>query len=287
MPGFLKHILWATDYSEESDHALLYADLFSKTFGAKLSALHVVPDFSPVLYEAHPALEAELTGRVETAVAASEARIREISKSRGIAFGDVLVRKGSPAAAICRAITKEHADLVVLGLTGADKGEGAMGTVAREVLRNSSVPVLVTKKKKGRVCVEKILVPTDFTEGEERERDFAWNLAKGFKATLGFLYVMELFGHDFRLPDHLFDTLLRKLQERERREHEDIKIVEEVTSARRAYEGIANYGEKHAYDLIVMSTHVGRLARYFLGSTTEKVIARAGIPVFAIPSSPR
>jgi nucleotide-binding universal stress UspA family protein len=284
MADFLKHILWATDYSDESQEALLYAGLFAKTFGARLSALHVVPDFSPVLYESLPAIEAELTGRIEEAEEAAKARIRDISKARGIVFDDVLIRKGSAAKAICEAADKENADLVVIGQTGiSGAGPSAIGSVANQVLRSSAVPVLVTKKRKGGPAIKKILVPTDFSGREEIERDYAWKLAKGFKGSLGFLYVMELFGHDFRLTDELFKAVLEKLKARKAKEHADIVIAEDVYKAVQAADGIVDYAAAHRYDMIAMSTHVGKVARFFLGSTTEKVIARSPVPVFAIP----
>jgi nucleotide-binding universal stress UspA family protein len=284
MADFLKHILWATDYSDESQEALLYAGLFAKTFGARLSALHVVPDFSPVLYESLPAIEAELTGRIEEAEEAAKARIRDISKARGIVFDDVLIRKGSAAKAICEVADKENADLVVIGQTGiSGAGPSAIGSVANQVLRSSAVPVLVTKKRKGGPAIKKILVPTDFSGREEIERDYAWKLAKGFKGSLGFLYVMELFGHDFRLTDELFKAVLEKLKARKAKEHADIVIAEDVYKAVQAADGIVDYAAAHRYDMIAMSTHVGKVARFFLGSTTEKVIARSPVPVFAIP----
>jgi nucleotide-binding universal stress UspA family protein len=284
MTDLCKHILWATDYSEESQEALLYAALFAKTFGCRLSAVHVVPDFSPVLYESLPAIEAELTGRIEEATEAAKARIREISKARGIAFDNVLILKGTPAKAICEAANKEKADLIVIGPAGASAGSRtAIGSVANQVLRSSFVPVLVTKKRKGAPAIKKILVPTDFSAREEIERDFAWKLAKGFKASLGFLYVLELFGHDFRLTDELFKAVLEKLKARKAKEHEDIVIAEDVYKAVRAADGIVDYAANHQYDMIVMSTHVGKVARFLLGSTTEKVIARSPVPVFAIP----
>ncbi len=283
MTDFLKHILWATDYSEESEHALLYADLLAKKFGSRLSALHVVPDFSPVLYEAHPGMEAELTGKIEAATEASEARIKDISRAKKITFDNVLIKTGSPAKVICEAIDKEKANLVVVGLTGQGTSGAPMGGVVTRLLHSSSVPVLVTKKKKGAVCVDKILVPTDFSAEEDVERDYAWKLAVGLKASLGFLYVMELYGHDFRLTDHLFESVLQKLKERGRKERAEVAVTEDVYKAHQAYEGILDYSAEHKYDMIVMSTRVSALSRFLLGSTTEKVISLSQLPVFAIP----
>ncbi|MCX6573364.1 MAG: universal stress protein, partial [Candidatus Aminicenantes bacterium] len=61
------------------------------------------------------------------------------------------------------------------------------------------------------------------------------------------------------------------------------EMHEDVTKAVHGWEGIINYAETKDFDLIVMSTTVRRLARLFLGSTTEKVIAHCRVPVYAIP----
>ena len=280
------HILWATDYSDESQEALLYAAEFAKTFHAKLSALHVLPDFSPVLRESLPAIEAELVGRIEASTEAAEARIRDISKARGIVFDDVKVLTGTPAKAICQAARKTKADLIVIGPAGASAaGRTAIGSVTNQVLRSSLVPVLVTKKRAGGTTIRKILVPTDFSGREEVERDYAWKLAKGFQASLGFLYVMELFGHDFRLTDELFKAVSEKFKARKLREKVDVPVVEDVYKAVQAADGIVDYAALHQYDMIVMSTEVGEVARFLLGSTTEKVVSLSPVPVFAIPRS--
>jgi nucleotide-binding universal stress UspA family protein len=192
--------------------------------------------------------------------------------------------KGSPAKAICEAAQKTKADLIVIGPAGASAAaRTAIGSVANQVLRSASVPVLVTKKRKGAPAVKKILVPTDFSGREEIERDCAWNLAKSFKASLGFLYVLELYGHDFRLTDELSKAVLDKFKARKAEERADIVVNEDVYKAHSAAEGIVDYAAVHRYDLIVMSTHVGKVARFFLGSTTEKVVARSPVPVFVIP----
>ncbi|MBE0713013.1 MAG: universal stress protein, partial [Candidatus Aminicenantes bacterium] len=162
--------------------------------------------------------------------------------------------------------------------------QNLVGSVTHQVLRSAHVPVLVTKGTKARPdSIKKILVPTDFTVEEDVERDQAWKLAKSFNASLRFLYVLELFGHEFRLTDEMFASVLKKLQSRKKREHEDVEISEDVTKAVHSYEGIIDYAETHKFDLIVMSTTVRKLARFFLGSTTEKVVAHSRVPVFAIP----
>ena len=281
----IKNVLWATDFSAESKEALAFADLFAKTFKAKLIALHVVPDFSPVLYEVWPDAEAEMAGKIEAGKVSAKAQIDHMCKTQGVCPNKVVIVEGSPAKVILKTAKKENADLIVVGRKGISGHEhNLIGSVTHQILRGSRVPVLVTKGTDGKVGdLKKILVPTDFSSEEDIERDHAWKLAKAMGSSLTFLYVLELFGHDFRLTDEMFASVLKKLQARKKREQKAVEFTEEVTKAVHGWEGIIDYADTKGYGLIVMSTTVRRFARLFLGSTTEKVIAHSRLPVYAIP----
>jgi len=285
MTRYLKNVLWATDFSDESKEALAYAKFFAKTFGAKLTALHVVPDFAPALYEAWPEVQAELAGKIEATKISAKAQLDHICAAEGVCPDKVLITEGSAAKVILKTAKKEDADLIVVGRKGVSGPEqNLIGSVTHQILRGARVPVLVTKGTTGRPgAISKILVPTDFSAEEDIERDHAWRLAKVFGASLMFLYVLELFGHDFRLTDEMFASVLKKLQARKKKEHKNVDIGEDVTKAVHGWEGVIDYAETKGFDLIVMSTTVRKLTRFFLGSTTEKVIAHSRVPVFAIP----
>ena len=281
----VKRVLWATDFSEESKEALAYANLFAKTFKGQVTALHVVPDFAPALYEAWPEVQAELAGQIEAAKISAKVKLDHICESGGVRPNKVVIAEGSPAPVILETAKKMGADLIVVGRRGISGPEqNQLGSVTHRILRGSRVPVLVTKGTDPKVRpIRKILVPTDFSASEDIERDHAWKLGKSLGASLTFLYVLELFGHDFRLTDQMFASVLKKLEARRKREHKAVEMHEDVTKAVHGWEGIINYAETKDFDLIVMSTTVRRLARLFLGSTTEKVIAHCRVPVFAIP----
>jgi len=285
MTRAIKNVLWATDFSEESKEALAYADLFAKTFKAKLTALHVVPDFAPALYEMWPEAQAEMAGKIEATKVSGKAQLDHLCATQGVCPSQAVVIEGSPAKVILRTAKKENADLIVVGRKGISGHEyNLIGSVTHQVLRGARVPVLVTKGTDAKVApVRKILVPTDFSSAEDVERDYAWKLAKSFGASLTFLYVLELFGHDFRLTDEMFAAAMKKLEARKKREHKAVEMTEEVTKAVHGYEGIIDAADTKGFDLIVMSTTVRKLTRFFLGSTTEKVIAHSRKPVFAIP----
>ena len=285
MTRAIKNVLWATDFSEESKEALAYADLFAKTFKAKLTALHVVPDFAPALYEMWPEAQVEMAGKIEATKVSGKAQLDHLCATQGVCPSQAVVIEGSPAKVILRTAKKENADLIVVGRKGISGHEyNLIGSVTHQVLRGARVPVLVTKGTDAKIApVRKILVPTDFSSAEDVERDYAWKLAKSFGASLTFLYVLELFGHDFRLTDEMFAAAMKKLEARKKREHKAVEMTEEVTKAVHGYEGIIDAADTKGFDLIVMSTTVRKLTRFFLGSTTEKVIAHSRKPVFAIP----
>jgi len=287
MSGFLNKILWATDFSEEAQESLLYADAFAKTFKAKIVALHVVPDFSAALYDAAHVIKGELLQRVAAVKGEAEEKIKAISNEKGIPFEKIIVMEGTASKIIIDSIEKEGVDLIVIGRRGMSAVEKLfIGSVANQILRTSPVPILLTKKKTGTPQFKKIIVPTDFSEREEIERDLAWDLAKGFGSELTLLHVLEL--HDFefspRVLEELMESLLERLKRRKTREMADLQVTEDVYRAVNASVGIAEYAETHNFDLIVISTCVqSKLERFFLGSTTEKVISYTQIPIFAIP----
>lgn len=286
MPNILKKILWATDFSDEAQEAFLYATYFARCFKGTLVALHVVPDLSPVLYKSSYVIGEELGKRVNYLKKEAKEKLQRIKDDKKASF-KIIVKEGSTAKKIIETAEEENADLIVIGKRGLSAVEKLfLGSVANQILRNSSVPVLITKKRQQKPEVKKILVPTDFSPQEEMERDFAWELAKRFDANLTLLHVLELHDYEFspRVLDEMFDAVMHRLKQRKKREREDIKVEEEVTRAVNASVGIVDFAETHHFDLIVISTYVqSKLERFFLGSTTEKVISYTHIPVFAVP----
>ena len=288
MAEFIKKILWTTDFSDEAQEALLYADAFAKTFNAEIVALHVVPDISPALYDAALVVKGELAKRLEYVKEEKQKKFDAMKKAKNLEF-KALIKEGNAAKKIIETAEEEKVDLIVLGRRGLSAIEKLfIGSVANQVLRSSSVPVLLTKKKAGKPRFKNILVPTDFSEQEEVERDFAWKLAKGFDSELTLLHVLELHDYEFtpRALDEMFDAVEKKLKQREKKEKEDIPVSEDVYRAINAAVGIVDYADTHKFDMIVISTCVqSKIERFFLGSTTEKVISYTHLPVFAIPPS--
>ncbi|MFQ6084116.1 MAG: universal stress protein [Candidatus Aminicenantia bacterium] len=286
MSELINKILWATDFSDEASEALEYAEFFAKKFTASIFALNVIPDFSPALYNTSILIKGELLKKVGELKKIAKKRLSTIKKGKKINIQNIVL-EGNPAEKIIEVAQKKKVDLIVIGKRGLSAIEKFfIGSVANRVLRSSSVPVLVTKKRKQKPQVKKILVPTDFSPLEEIERDYAWEIAKVFDADLTLLHILELHNYDFppKILDDMLKAVYKEFQKRKREEKEKIKIKEEVYRAINAATGIVDFASTHNYDLIVMSTYArSKWERFFLGSTTEKVISYSSIPVFAIP----
>ena len=283
----IKKILWATDFSAEAANALTYAEFFARKFDAKIMAVHVLPEIESALIEARPALLEDLYEQVGLKLGQARKKLDALASRKDLRFGKVLIEPGSPAKKIVEIAEKEKADLIVLGKTGLSGLERiVLGSVANGVLRHSPAPVLVVGKKRIRPRIGKILVPTDFSPHEEIERDIAWTLASAFKADLTLLNVLVL--HDYRVQAEYSESLLRevlnRLKARKAREKKDFAVSEDVVAAANAAAGIVNYADLNRFDLIAISSMAhSKLARFFLGSNTERVISISDVPVFAIP----
>ncbi|MDD8020685.1 MAG: universal stress protein [Acidobacteriota bacterium] len=283
----IKNILWSTDFSAESLTALDYASFLAKHFKAAIKAVHVVPDFAPALYETRAVMVSDLVKRKEDTEIKARARLEKISAKNSVKFSKILVETGSAGKKIPDIADEEHCQMIAMGRKGMSALEKIlMGSVANQVLRRSKVPVLIAPKKRARTEIKKILVPTDFSNGEEKERDYAWTLANRLQADLTLIYILELYDFKFS-PEEvkaLMDEALGRLQNRRKRKS-SFKVGEVVIRDLNAPAGIVTYANRHKFDLILMSTCVSPVERFFLGSTTEKVISYAAMPVLALPAA--
>jgi len=135
---------------------------------------------------------------------------------------------------------------------------------------------------------EQVLFPTDGSDGAAFAFDHVLDLAVRYDATVHVLTVadttengvLQIRGGDV---DALEQEGNRIVREAAQRAHH--RGVDTVTEVRRGepYREIIDYAEAHGLELVVMPTHGRRgLERFLLGSTTERVVRRAGVPVLTV-----
>ncbi len=136
-----------------------------------------------------------------------------------------------------------------------------------------------------------ILVPTDGSAGADASIGHALELGQTYEATMHALYVVDTSAEPMELAADERDELYAP-SERAGREA-TIRITDQaeahdLQAARAVREGVPHrtileYADEQAVDMIVMGTH-GRTGadRVRLGSTTERVLALADVPVLSV-----
>lgn len=140
-----RNLLVAVDGSEHAERALAEAADFAKDAGASLTVVTVVPELSswalagpfaaPLNFDAvHKDLESAYREMLDEALA----KVPEELHAQSV------VLEGRPAQAIVEQVRSGGHDLVVIGSRGRNGVASALlGSVSREVLHSSPVPVLV------------------------------------------------------------------------------------------------------------------------------------------------
>lgn len=150
VPTFSK-IVAATDFSEDSNLALTYAQELAQKFSAEVVLLHVDQPLAPVMMtpELGPAMDVGAMGRI-----AEEQRMlaqKELDKTAGTLRGaglkvKVLLKVGSPFLEILHTAQSEGADLIVLGTHGrTGLAHVLMGSCAERVVQKAPCPVLTIR----------------------------------------------------------------------------------------------------------------------------------------------
>ncbi len=139
----IKKILFATDFSEGSSHALPYAVDLAKRYGARLYLVHVVYDLTRTAgwYVPHASVD-EVYSDIEKS-ARAELEKSFVDEMRGFRDMEYMVLKGTPYEEISRFSAENKVDLIVLGTHGRKGIDRVLfGSTAEQVVRNAPCPVL-------------------------------------------------------------------------------------------------------------------------------------------------
>ncbi len=138
----IKGVLVPTDFSETSDAALQHGVDMARFFGARLYFVHV-PGATGENFEADfplPEFEAAVQKRLETFISREElARLQP----------EYAIRVGPTSDEIVRYAEAREVDLIVMGTHGrTGMAHLLMGSVAEQVIRLASCPVMLVRAPK-------------------------------------------------------------------------------------------------------------------------------------------
>lgn len=319
-----KKILVTTDFSDAAAAAYPIAETIASKYDSKVDFIHIVPTlkyFNESISKLGVpfSMEDDLYPHMqEEALAKLKKLMDEYLKEghRGEAHAPVAPR---PSTAIVD-YAKDHSyDLVVIGSRGANETEMLKGSVAEKVIRHSEVPVFTINRRYPADSLKQIIFPTDGSRISFASFPMAVSLATIYDAEITLFHVMELYGTALEHVNHdpgkteaqnVYETLLKELQEffekhswdrisirRGEEDFEDQLVLMEGASSTTvtlktvirkgvsAHQEIETYAEDHS-DIVVMTTHGHTgLARFFLGSTTERIAQHLDTPVLTVKPS--
>jgi nucleotide-binding universal stress UspA family protein len=278
----LKSILYLTDFSEPSGVALPFAVAIARDYSAKVHALYVL---TPVIPES--CVEA-----IHADEELADAEMVKVDFELSAVSHDTAITEGVGVwQAVEQAIHDRSIDLIVLGTHGRTYARKLLlGSVAEEILRRSSVPVLtigphVQKNTSADGAFHSVLFATDFSKPCEAAAPFAVSLAEENDAQLILLYVTPKPGTN-ELGELVIGDLTQRLKDivpsDAKRWCRPSAILEYGDAADRILAVAAERG----VDLIVLGVrdaakHLGA-ATHLERATAHKVVAHARCPVLTV-----
>ncbi len=268
----LKHLLWATDFSETSQVALEWGVALASLTNAKMTLLHIA--------EAAEATDAKLAAEHRQKLE----EIAEQLRQKGLTV-TTSVRPGQAAQTIVQTASEVGADLIVLGAHGHTSfREKLLGSTTEQVLQTSPVPVLFVRER----CEPKfkhLLVPSDLSDAALPALDYAVDLAGLTKAKITLLHVVA----PYEGSPEAWEELKRETKEELKRwsdkvvEPSEVPIIEtKVIRYHHPGAGITEFARENEVDLIVIPTHGhSALGRLLFGSVAAHVIYYAPCPVIS------
>lgn len=297
----LATILVPVDFSDPSKKALQYGLSLAVEGNSRVILAHVVP-FSPPVPYAYPFEHREMTQ------SQSEQVHQKLVEFRGSAFegaveSEFVVRSGDVRDELVAISEEQDVDLIVMGTHGRRRFERwLLGSVTEGVVRRSHIPVLTVSHldadhsldEPKPIPLRKILCATDFSAGSIEAVNRSMDWSREFSAELIILHALPdvrwAYGAE-NVPLSMnvdMDALEAGVNRRMREViPESIRLDPRVrTEVRRGvpYEVILGVADEEDVDLIVLNTSSRPgLDRALLGSTAERVVRAAHVPVLSFP----
>jgi nucleotide-binding universal stress UspA family protein len=288
-------VLCPIDFSDFSRQALAYAVAVADHFGARLVVLSVD---DPLLTEAATAAGLEPALGEETRRELRRFCGETLASFAGPRTIEYRVAVGKPATEILRMAGALGVDLIVMSSHGrSGMRKLFFGSTTERVLRETSVPVLVTRdwhrpftslsELAGHIT--RVIAPVDLTQESARQLSVAHGIATALSARLMAVHVLEPLFVPYNVRVALPGA------EHTRRCAAEERLAELVASVDLAHhaesmvlmgepsEEIVKLAEARNAGLIVMGLHSSGLLGPRMGSVTYRVLCLTDALVLAVP----
>jgi len=268
--GKLEKLILATDGSQFSEGAIREAINFAGKCSTKLYAVSVLetnPEYETIGSNVFEKEEAEVMEHLES--------VKARAAKEGLDCEIILHEASDPSQTIVDEAIEKKVDMIVVGRRGR-KGllKALMGQVAAKVIAHAPCKVLVVPKA-ARIEYRNILVAADGSVHSNAAVTEAVAIAKQCESHIIALSAM-------RDESEQEDATAYANKVVEMAQMEGVS-AEAVTPIGRSFNAIIETAGGRGVDLIVMGTY-GKtgVKKLLMGSSTEKVIGRAGCAVLVV-----
>lgn len=276
-----ENILCPVDLSAGSNAILKWAGLFARTFKAPLEVLYAdwwePPRYfteAQIQRLSHQEVEGEkvLRGELEALTKASLG---------SLAVSTITVVEGYPTEQILRRAKELMGGLIVMGSHGrTGMARLRLGSVAEDVVRASTCPILIVKpatESDPAPAIHNILCPVNFTSLAQQSLEISSELASAFGARL---WVVHATDHEEIKRDQVHQRICDLVPQETRGRCDVSEVVRKGNPA----EQIILMAREHSADLIIMGAQHRPLLEFTtLGTTTERVMRHSLTSVLVIP----
>lgn len=273
----MKNILIPTDFSETAKNAADYAITLSKYLNGKVTLLHVfhIPiatTEAPVIIPSFDELEKDNLEDLKQLE-------QELRKKHNLTSSiDCIVRPGFIIDEIRETIKEKNIDLVVMGITGANKlVELLIGSNTIGVIKGVKCPTLIVPKDAKYKPIKTITYASDF---EKIKDESALKQIKAFvqqlDAKLLILNVVDPVEEKVTTEKAISGVRIENV-------FEDVDHSLHFPEDDDMVHAINNFVDTHNVDLLVMIPHKHNiLSRIFREGSTKKMAFHTHIPLLAI-----
>ena len=284
----LSRVVFATDFSEESSHALEYVLALHRNYAATIFITHVMDSLSFQFGDESVAAQKRAEMRNDAHVKLGELRARW-----GLQGPDysATVLEGEVQSAIEKFVEKEDIDLIVLGSRGSvGLDRFFLGSVSEEIFRTVHCPVMTIGPEASQtvntIDFENILFATDFSTHSKTALPYLmFFLSENPSARVTLAHFIH---PDIQAPSERqrmrrrFEAELREMLPEAFRDQIADTIVEFCPTA----DGIVEFANCSPTDLIILGVRYGgafaRAITHGPSSITHEVIAKAPCPVLTV-----
>jgi nucleotide-binding universal stress UspA family protein len=294
-------VLVPVDFSEPSRKAVTYGLTLARQFSAELILAHIIPESSALTY-AFPTETWKIEKEQYERATAEIQSLVPYDQSGALKLRTI-VKIGHIEEELLGIVANERVGLMVLGTHGRRfLGRWFIGSVTEHMLRRVPVPVLTVshiepeKHQIGLIQLQRILYATDLSESSEAGLRFAIDLSCAAGAQLTVMHAVDdldrmLWGPAViaRLSGErakLVDELRKRLDEMIAKARPAGMNIEALVVEGRPFQQIVQVAETSNIDMIVLNLQSkSMLDRALIGSTAERVVRLARVPVLSVPVS--